>query len=177
MAADPTPESPHAEARSPEAPEPKAGGKGRKIAVVLAIIVGAGLGMGVAYSQFGVIDRTAQGLLGAGNDAADAKRPVKYGEFMQIEGLVVNPAGTGGVRYLMVSVGLEAADPAVLEEVTTKDVVVRDAVIGLLSAKTVETLADIGNRDDMKEEIRLTINGILGKGEIDRLYFTQFMLQ
>ena len=29
----------------------------------------------------------------------------------------------------------------------------------------------------MKEEIRLTINGILGKGEIDRLYFTQFMLQ
>lgn len=177
MAADPTPDSTHAEARSPEAPERKAGGKGRKIAVVLAIVVGAGLGAGVAYSQFGVIDRTAQGLLGADNDTGGAKKPVKYGEFMQIEGLVVNPAGTGGVRYLMVSVGLEAADPAVLEEVTAKDVVVRDAVIGLLSAKTVETLADIGNRDGMKEEIRLTINGILGKGEIDRLYFTQFMLQ
>ena len=53
----------------------------------------------------------------------------------------------------------------------------RDAIIGHLSGKTVDTLSDISNREGIKEEIRALVNEILAEGEIDRLYFTQFMLQ
>lgn len=180
MADNPTPDT-----ETPGVPEPTddgaeatpAGGKGKKIVVLAAVLVALVGGAGVAFSQFGAIDRTAQALFGPAGEAEEDDAPIEYGEFMQIDGLVVNPAETGGSRYLMVSLGLEAADAAVLEEVGLKDVVVRDAIIGHLSGKTVETLSDISTREGMKEEIRALINGILAEGEIDRLYFTQFMLQ
>ena len=91
----------------------QAGGGGKKIVVLAAVLVALVGGAGVAFSQFGAIDRTAQSLFGPSGEAEE-DAPIEYGEFMQIDGLVVNPAGTGGSRYLMVSLGLEAADAAVL---------------------------------------------------------------
>ena len=183
MAADapPAPNAPAPDAPEPApdaAPPPAGAGKKRKLLVLAAVLVAAVLGAGLAYSQFGALDRTARGLLGS--DAAEAAgedAPIEYGEFTVIDGLVINPAGTDGARYLMVSVGLEAADPAVLEEVAGKDIVLRDAAIGLLSGKTIPVLADISQREGLKEELRALVNRTLREGEIDRLYFTQFMLQ
>jgi flagellar FliL protein len=180
MPADPTqrpaPSEPTDETPGDGADETTASaGKGRKLVALAAVLLAVALGAGVAYSQFGAIDRTVQDVFGPAGDAEGA--PIEYGEFALIDGLVVNPAQSGGARYLMVSIGLESEDPAVLEEVTTKDVVVRDAINGLLSAKTAETLTDITQRDSVKQEIRQRINAILAEGEIERLYFTQFMLQ
>ncbi len=173
MAADPDADVPEA---APEAAEPPASGGKKGKLVLAAVLVAAALGAGVAYSQFGAVDRTAQKFLGPAEAEAE-EAPTEYGEFMQIEPLVINPAGTGGSRYLMVNVGLESAEPAVLEEVALKDIVVRDLINDRLSTKTVEELANVGNREALKEELRALLNGVLAKGEVDRLYFTQFMLQ
>jgi flagellar FliL protein len=178
MAADTLPEATNLGLEeTPETAETEtSGGKGRKLLVFVGLFLALLGGAGVSFSQFAQIDRAAQALRG-GDGETEEDEPIEYGEFVQIDGLVVNPAGTGGARYLMVSIGLEAADAAVLEEVGTKDIVVRDAIISHLSGKTIETLADISNRDGIKEEIRALINEIVSEGEIDRLYFTQFMLQ
>ncbi len=175
MADDPTPgmESPE-ESRADEQPSPP--NKKRKVVVLAALLVAIALGAGVAYSQFGMIDQTAQKFLGEPEEEP-TDMPIEYGEFAQLEPLVINPAETNGSRFLMVGVGIESADPAVLEEVALKDIVVRDLVNDVLSTKTVEMLSDVSNRDSLKQEIRLLINTHLSEGEIDRLYFTQFMLQ
>ncbi|MEM1042263.1 MAG: flagellar basal body-associated FliL family protein [Bacteroidota bacterium] len=170
MAADPTPEAEHPDGAAP-APE---GGRGRgRVILAAALLAAAGLGATVAYSQFGAVDR----IVNAQQDDPEDVPPVEYGEFMQLEPLVVNPAETGGARFLMVSVALESAEAAVLEEVALKDVVVRDAINYALSQKTVGTLGDVGSREAIKEEIRTLVNGLLSEGTVDRLYFTQFMLQ
>ena len=45
------------------------------------------------------------------------------------------------------------------------------------SERTVQELAEIAFRDGIKAELIERINGILEEGPIDRLYFTQYVLQ
>ena len=77
----------------------------------------------------------------------------------------------------MVKIGLESDKAKALAEVTEKDVVVRDAILRNLSARRVDELGAIALRDQLKEDLREAINGVLEDGEITRLYFTQYVLQ
>ena len=138
------------------------------------ILLGAVGGGWVAYSQYVPIATMGyEGPVAEGEGAA----PVEYGEFMEMESLIVNPSGTEGKRYLMVKIGLESDKNKALEEVTEKAVVVRDAILKNLSARTVDELATIESHDKIKEGLREVINEILEEGEITRLYFTQYVLQ
>jgi len=84
---------------------------------------------------------------------------------MELQGFIVNPAGTDGTRYLMINLGLESAKGDVLEELKEKEIVVRDTVLKLLGQRTVEELADISLRAQLKKELREAVNGILTKGK------------
>lgn len=142
------------------------------IPLVLLACVGGGW---VAFTQYARLAAAATVL--AGDDEAEPEEPIEYGEFLEIQGLIVNPAGTGGQRYLMINLGLESGESKVLEELEAKEVVVRDHVLRLLSRRSVDELADIAQRDPLKDELRTAINGVLEKGEVTRLYFTQYVLQ
>ena len=168
---------PEADTASESLTEGKPKGKGRfRLILIPLILLAAAGGAWVAYSQYGTLAGTAAAL-GLGGDANDAEKPIEYGEFMEIDGLVINPANSEGRRYLMVKLGLESNKGAVLEELKQKEVVVRATVLKLLAAHTVEDLANIELRAQIKEELRSAVNAILRKGEVDRLYFTQYVLQ
>ncbi len=77
----------------------------------------------------------------------------------------------------MVNLGLEVNKESVLEELSQKDMVVRDTVLRLLSARTVAELADISLRETIKQELMQEINRVLAEGKVQRLYFTQYVLQ
>ncbi|MEM7383323.1 MAG: flagellar basal body-associated FliL family protein [Verrucomicrobiota bacterium] len=72
---------------------------------------------------------------------------------------------------------METTEPAILETVTAREMVVRDTIIKILGTRTVDELANIQERNVLKDEIRLAVNGILTEGEISRMYFTQYVLQ
>jgi len=155
--------------------EEKPKGKSRFLLILIPLILlGISGGGWIAYSQYAMLAR-----IGHSDEAAEeaAGEPVEYGEFMEMEPLIINPAGTDGTRYLMVKIGVESDQPSALEEITTKQVVVRDAIVEVLSARTVETLSDIGLRETIKQDLRTTINEILESGKVTRLYFTQYVLQ
>jgi flagellar basal body-associated protein FliL len=59
-----------------------------------------------------------------------------------IKDIVVNPAGTGGTRFLSVSFGFELGDAGLMAEFTEREALVRDALITILSSKTVAQLTD-----------------------------------
>ena len=137
------------------------------------ILLGGGGGGYLAYSQY-------VSLAAMGHDSEAVQQmasTVEYGDFMELDNLIVNPAGTDGQRYLMVKLGLESNEPKALEEVTSKKVVVRDRVLKILSSQTVEQLSSIQARDTLKEDLLRSVNEILQKGKITRLYFTQYVLQ
>jgi flagellar FliL protein len=169
------PDSGAADATVAEGAEVGAKKKGKFILILLPLILlGLGGGGFLAYSQYVPLVAMMRDEAPAGEDAGE---PVEYGEFTELDNLIVNPAGTDGTRYLMIKIAFESDKAKALEEITEKDVVVRDAILRLLQAKTVEELAAIEQRDELKEEVRRGINEILEKGKITRLYFTQYVLQ
>lgn len=160
--------------------EPVKKGRGKLLLLLLPLLLlAAGGGGYVAVTQYPKLAAAAAVLNEA--DAAEAPEeapePEEYGEFLEIQGLIVNPAGTSGKRYLMVNVGLESDKGKVLEEIEQKEIVVRDRILRLLSHRTVPELADIAQRDTIKNDLRASINEVLEKGRVTRLYFTQYVLQ
>jgi len=158
-------------------------------------------GVGVTYAEYSRVGETLQSIPYVGQVAQNpgtvpyanqiagllpfmegesdggGTAPGEYGSFTQLDGLVVNPAGSGGNRYLAVSIAFEAGEAAVETELQNKKVVVKDAVLRLLSERTVEELSDPGRRDNLKAALLKETNRILTNGAVDRLYFTEFVLQ
>jgi flagellar protein FliL len=158
------------------APPEKKKGKGKLIMLLAIILIPLMAGGTVAYIQFEPL-AAMLGLEIGTEHAEEEEEPITYGEFAQIEGMIINPADSGGKRYLLISVGLESHSPAALEELGAKEVVVRDTILKVLGVRTVNELADVALRNQIKDEIRHAVNDVLGEGKIDRMYFTQYVLQ
>lgn len=94
-----------------------------------------------------------------------------------LENLVLNPAATGGARYLLLSVAIEVGNAKAGEDFKTRDAELRDIILTALGTKTVEDLTDISRRDGFKTELVSAINGRFGKKAVKSLYFPQFVVQ
>ncbi len=92
--------------------------------------------------------------------------------------LVLNPAGSGGTRFLMLSVAFDMKDSAAVEVLKQRDAEIKDAVLALVGAKTVEELAEVTTREPLKAEIRTLVGKITKKPKaIKRVSFPQFVIQ
>ena len=95
-----------------------------------------------------------------------------------MDNLIVNPAGSQGTRFLMVSVAVATPSGEVAEQLRAEEAVIRDIVIALLEKKSMETLALPGIRDSIKAELSDTISALAGRsGEKLKVYLPQFVIQ
>ncbi len=94
-----------------------------------------------------------------------------------LENLVLNPAGSGGGRFLLLSIAIECSDSKVLSSMQARDAELRDIILTSLGSKTVDELIDIGSRDAIKAEIQTAIGERFGKKAVSRIYFPQFVVQ
>lgn len=94
-----------------------------------------------------------------------------------LENLVVNPSGSKGTRYLLVSVAVEPYDPGMVEELAALDVPLRHELLAILGSKTVEELSDIDQREGLVEELKEGLGHIVGEDVISRIYLPQYVIQ
>lgn len=94
-----------------------------------------------------------------------------------VKDIVVNPAGTGGTRFLSVSFGFELGSAELAAEFEERELVVRDALITILSSKTVAQLTDAKQKEIVRYQVKKRLEQILDTDEIDGVYFTDFVLQ
>jgi flagellar FliL protein len=121
-----------------------------------------------------------------GEEAAAAEgghgKAGKEGEAAQaaihvLDNMVLNPAGSGGSRYLLLTVAIEVGSPAALESFKARDAELRDIVLSTLGMKQVEQLTDMATREQFKTEIIKAIDERIGKNSVKRIYFPQFVVQ
>lgn len=105
--------------------------------------------------------------------AAPGSGPVMYA----IEDIVVNPAATGGSRFLSVSFGFELEDELLAEEFEKRQSLVRDALITILSSKTVAQLTDMRQKEIMRYQVKKRLEKLLDTEGVEAVYFTNFVLQ
>ncbi len=177
-----------AEAPAPAKPKPK-------LVVVLALAL-AGLGTGGAAGAFVAGPMIAKKLVpppaahaeagkegekgGHAAEGKDGEKGGKEGEAAAsflVDNLVMNPAGSGGGRYLLCSVSIRYAGTATKEKWTAREAEIRDAILHVLGTKSVEELSDFNNRERFKEDIRKVIDDIMGPKTVVGIFFSQFVLQ
>jgi len=97
---------------------------------------------------------------------------------LELGTIIVNLANPGGNRYLKCDIVLEYHDSEELEaELKEKEHQITDTVITTLRSKTVEQIQPLDKVAPLKNEIITAINSCLTKGEISRLFFTEFIIQ
>ena len=111
----------------------------------------------------------------ADNSKAAAKPAV--GSITPIADVIVNPLATSGTRYLCTTVAFESTMPAVSEEIKTREPQIRDMLIEILGRRTVEELSTLSVREEIREEIKNSVNGLLQSGQVTGVYFANFVLQ
>jgi flagellar FliL protein len=141
---------------------------------------------GAAVAEGGV-EPGAEGAHGstAGETKSDQKAAKKGGHGGEAEAsgmvdlgdLVVNPAGTGGRRYLKVKVSLELSDPHLAGAIEARSPQLRDRIIRELTSRTLSELTDPVAKDEMKATMLDEINHILGEDAVGNLYFTEYVIQ
>jgi flagellar FliL protein len=107
-----------------------------------------------------------------GKEGAGAEAPV-----LMLDNLVLNPANSGGSRFLLLTVALEVSSATTMDEFKKRDAELRDIILTSLGTKTVEQLTDITQREKFKTEISAAVETRFGKKTVKRLYFPQFVVQ
>lgn len=94
-----------------------------------------------------------------------------------IDNVILNPAGSGGSRFLMLATAVDAKDATVVEEMKARDAETRDVLLRVMGSKTVEQLADMGYRETIKKELADSLGVLFRKGAVRRIYFPQYVIQ
>lgn len=120
---------------------------------------------------------TADGDAGDGSAAGDGAAGTAAPAVLTLENLVLNPAGSGGARFLLLTVAIECKDAATVTALQARDPELRDVVLSSLGVKTVEQLAEITAREQIKVDLVTALNERFGKKAVARVYFPQFVVQ
>lgn len=113
-----------------------------------------------------------------GEDAGEGEEGAEDESILyNLPNVIVNPAGTGGSRFLVVDLSLKMNTSDAALEVEEREMEVRDVLIQLFGQQTVEQLADISAREGLKEEVALALNGLLVRGRVLSLFMPRFVIQ
>jgi flagellar protein FliL len=140
-------------------------------------------------------DEAARKDAAAEDSAAAGHNAVEHRQIYLIEDVIVNPAGTRGSRYLSVSVGVEMNAPEAAEQgggegghgggsaeseanpLDAKKPQLRDALINILSSKTIPELTTTEDKERIRQEILTRFTEILEPQPVYQIYFVDFVLQ
>ena len=108
----------------------------------------------------------------------EAKQPVKVKRvFWPINSIIVNLMDDNGGRYLKITIQLELSNKDCISELNSLKPEIMDSLLGLLSSKTYKDIATFEGKQRLKDEIALRLNNYLSKGQITKVYFTEFIIQ
>lgn len=112
---------------------------------------------------------------GAAMDQAEGTLEATSGYSVPLDYFLVNLAEDQGQKLFKVQMEFDVDSVEVQEEINKRMPQVRDIIIILLSSKTYSQISTPKGKENLKEEIRDTVNSFLTKGKINKVLFTQFI--
>jgi flagellar FliL protein len=94
-----------------------------------------------------------------------------------LDPFVVNLNDPTGSRFLKVTIQIELANAKLLELAKAKTPQMRDAIITLLTSKSSETLIAPEGKLQLKDEITIRLNQVMGEGNVKNVFLTEFVMQ
>jgi len=153
------------------------------VVLILIIIIGAA----VTVMMMGGDDQPSKQVQQQSTQERPANRPTQgglaesalseIGPMFPLDTFTVNLLSESGRRYLKVEMNLELSGEELGIELDSKQAVVRDIIIKLLSSKSLEEISTAKGKEKLKEQIVDQLNMRLRDGRINNVYFTEFVVQ
>lgn len=99
------------------------------------------------------------------------------GPIMELEPFLLNLADRDEVRFLKVSIKLELDRPEEETDYPSRVPAIRDVLLVLLSSKESQLLRTVNGKRRIREEIMTRVNGVMRKGKVSNVFFTDFIIQ
>lgn len=169
------------EEQAAEATE-EGGGKKKLIIIIGAVVLVLIIGGVAAFMMMGGGDKKKEGADahgGAPAAAAGGHGAAAGGAstIFALDPFIVNIYDGQELRYLKVKVELEMANAGLKAELEGRLAPIRDAILVVLTAKTLQEVQDVQGKNQLREEILGAISKIVAQGKVTRVYFTDFVVQ
>lgn len=145
---------------------------GLKIPIIILVVVLLAVGTALVVTK----------AVGGGSKEKEAsekkaKKEVIIGKFITLDAFTVNLAGGQNYLQTVIALELDSKNVELEAEVKERKPQINDAVLTILSAKSIDAIGDNEGREKLKEEIKKSVDSLLGYGKIERVYFTTFIMQ
>jgi flagellar protein FliL len=152
-------------------------------AVAVLALVGGGmffLGGSKTDKKTAKVEAKAEG--GHGEAKAEAKTEGGQakpggGTIYPLEPFIVNIYDGQEIRYLKLKVEFDMANSEVKGDLDGKVAPLRDAILILLTTKTMQEIQDLQGKNTLREQILGAVNKIIPPGKVTKVYFTDFVVQ
>jgi flagellar FliL protein len=98
-------------------------------------------------------------------------------KFVELNNIIVNPAGSQGSRFLMVSVAIAVGGEEAQRMLQDREVEMRDKVTTILETMSLAQLTAAGVRDTLKSRIAFAAGTIVGAKVPVKVFLPQFVIQ
>ncbi|MDH4192790.1 MAG: flagellar basal body-associated FliL family protein [Nitrospirota bacterium] len=163
-----------AEENATEVASVKTGSGKKMILLILVGILLLGGGGGAAWFFMGGKDENPNTHEEQAKAEGAHEEP---GPIMELEPFLLNLADRDELRFLKVSIKLELDRPEEKTDFQNKVPAIRDALLVLLSSKESQILRTVNGKRRVREEIMTRVNGVMSKGKIANVFFTDFIIQ
>lgn len=143
------------------------------MAVILVLLVGGG------FAGWTWLKSNSSDEIASPDEPGSAVNPEAAPLTYTLNTYIVNLMGNSGMsnRYLKVGVLLGISDPASIPVVEKYKPLLDDAALILLSSKTYNDLATVEGKIVLKQEFISRMNQILGGNVVNKVYFSEFVVQ
>ena len=164
------------------APASSTGGAKAWLPLILSIALMPALAF--AMTKFVLIPQLQKGLVvkaatpGDHGDKGKKENPGAKRETVIMNKLLVNVSGTGGARFLLVSLSIAGTGGEEFKKkMEEHDAQLKDKAASALAMKTIADLEKPNARNLIRTELITGFNGILGDSSVQEIYFTEFAIQ
>ena len=147
------------------------------ILVVVGVLVFAGGGKGEKKGKPAEAAAEAKSEGGGHGGEKGGEKGAVAATVYPLEPFIVNIYDGQDLRYLILKVEFEMASPGVKGELEAKQAPLRDAILVLLTTKTLHDIQDLQGKNQLREEILTAVGKIIAPGKVTKAYFTDFVVQ
>jgi len=143
------------------------------ISVVVLFMGTVGAGFFILWNKISQIPQNPA----IAEDLAVEEEENAIGPLYSLDTMIVNLADHGGKRYLRVTMALELSDPEALTTIESRLPQVRDTILMILPTKKYADVSTTEGKIALRSEVMEKINSLMTKGQVNNIYFTEFVVQ
>jgi flagellar FliL protein len=162
-----------------EKPQAQPNSKKKLLIIIGAVVIAVAVGGGATFFM----------LHGSSNEAGAKEGKSEHGEKSEkgekgetlnictLEPFIVNIYDGQELRYLKLKLEIDLSSAEVKDELTARQAELRDAVLAILTTKTMQDIQFLQGKNQLKQEIMAAVTHMLSPGKVKQIYFTDFVVQ